>query len=538
MCRFPKNNTVFNRFPIFRKWVPEWLVRIILFTLFLPGIMIFFLPLANIPAAAGYYGCEPADIQFAVALFYAGYAGFYALERRFFSFLAAKEYFILYTCLNIALIWVCYRTTDLLVLFPVRFVQGMLFASTVNLSLSTMFTRLKSERAREISFSVFFGVLICALPFDQVSTAGLIDAADFNVIYKFAMFSYAPGLLLLIISMNNIRLVQSFPLKKLDWPGFVIYTLLLVLIGYCLIFGQEYYWLEDRRIRYGFLVIVGLSVIYVIRQKHMKRPYIDLSVFRFRNYLLGILLLFIMYICRFAIGITNTYFLAVLKLDPIHVSYINLWNIAGLVLGVIIACVLILQQKNIRFIWLSGFGFLLVYYSRMFFLFNPDANEQAFHIPLFIQGLGVGWLMVPTIIFAISSVPKILGVAASAYCLATRYLGFCVSIALINYYELLGKSKHYNTFQDRLTLMNPVVKKVLASNMHKLSSHGLTRGPIVKGSEKLLVSAVNRQNQLRFGMDYYELMSWVLIGTILFVAFFPYLNKTAVYLKSKILTPA
>jgi hypothetical protein len=67
----------------------------------LTGIIIFFLPLTNINAAAGYYGCEPADIQFSVALFYAGYVGFYSLERRFFSFLAAKEYFLLFTTLQI-----------------------------------------------------------------------------------------------------------------------------------------------------------------------------------------------------------------------------------------------------------------------------------------------------------------------------------------------------------------------------------------------------------------------------------------------------
>lgn len=529
---------MFNRFPIFRKWVPEWLIKIILFSLFLPGIVIFFLPLANINAAAGYYGCEPADIQFSVALFYAGYAGFYALERRFFAFFAAKEYFILFTCLNILSTFICYQTAEVFILFPLRFIQGMLFASTVSMSLSVMFTRLRSERAREISFSVFFGVLICALPFNNFITADLIDSYNFNIVYKLALLSYVPGLFFLLISMNNIRLIQHFPLKKLDWPGFVIYSIMLLLIGYCMIYGQEYYWLEDPRIRNSVFAVMGLSVLYFVRQKRMKRPYVDLTVFRFRNFLVGILLLFIMYICRFAIGISNTYFAAVLKLDPIHISYINLWNIAGLILGVIIACALILQKKNIRFIWICGFSLLLIYYARMFFSFNPDANEFEFYIPLTIQGLGVGLLMVPTIVFAISSVPKALGMAASAYCLATRYLGFCVSIALINYYELYGKSKHYNTFQDQITRLNPEVKKILAAQVSKLTSHGLTHSQSIKGSEKLLVQAMNRQNQLRFGMDYYEMMSWLLVGTILFIALFPYLNRTALYLKSKILAPA
>ena len=148
-----------SAFSIFKNWVPEWLMKIILFSLLLPSIVLFFLPLANINAAAGYYGSEPADMQFAVALFYAGYVGFYSLERRFFIYMATKEYFITFTFLEILTTFICYYTQSLYILFPLRFIQGMLFSSTVNLSISMMFTRLHSERAREISFSVFFGLI-------------------------------------------------------------------------------------------------------------------------------------------------------------------------------------------------------------------------------------------------------------------------------------------------------------------------------------------------------------------------------------------
>lgn len=48
-----------RQMPFFKRWAPEWLVKIILFSMTLPGIIIFFLPLTNINAAAGYYGCEP-----------------------------------------------------------------------------------------------------------------------------------------------------------------------------------------------------------------------------------------------------------------------------------------------------------------------------------------------------------------------------------------------------------------------------------------------------------------------------------------------
>lgn len=524
-----------NVIPIFKRWTPEWLVKMILFILILPNVVLFFLPLANINAAAGYYGSEPADIQFSVALFYAGYVGFYSLERRFFVYFATREYFIILTFLQILTSFICCYNRDLYVFFPLRFIQGMLFASTVNLSLSLMFTRLHSERAREISFSVFYGMLLCAIPFNNVATADLIDSFNFNIVYKGAVFSYLPGLFMLLISMNNVRLNVHFPLYKLDWQSFSIYSTILCLIGYITIYGQEYYWLGDRRIRYSVAAICFLLLLYIIRQKSMKRPYLHLGVFRSRNFKIGLLLLFIMYVCRFASGITNHYFSTALGFDPMHVSYINLMNLAGLVAGVIISCCMILQKSNIRYIWLPGFTLLLVFHIVMFFLFNTAANEDHFYIPLFIQGLGVGMIMVPTIVFAISSVPVFWGSSAAAVCLATRYLGFCASIGLINYFELFGKSSHYNAFQDHLTKMHPVVTHTLATH----SRHLVSKGAVQKdhAEHKLLVNAINEQTQIRFAMDYYELMAWLLVATLLLIALFPYLNRTVVYLRSRRLSP-
>jgi hypothetical protein len=527
-----------RQMPYFKKWAPEWLVKIILFSMTLPGIIIFFLPLANVNAAAGYYGSEPADIQFSVALFYAGYVGFYSLERRFFSFLAAKEYFLLFTTLQILACLVCYCTHEIYILFPIRFMQGMLFAGNVNLSLTLIFTRLSSERGREISFSVFFGILICALPFNNLITADLIDSYNFNIVYKTAIFSYLPGLIFLALAMSNYRTHARFHLYKLDWQSFGLFSTMLVLIGYITIFGQEYYWLEDRRIMGSVIGIAVLALISVFRQQAIKRPYIDLRVFRYRNFKVGLLILFVMYICRFASGIVNSYFSSELHLDPLHISYINIFNLAGLVTGVIIACCMVLQKKNIRYIWGPGFLMLLIFHGLMYYSFDVQADEFNYYIPLFIQGLGVGLIMVPTIIFIISSVPAAIGPSAAATALAVRYLGFCISIALINFFELFEKSRHYNAFQDHLSAVDPAVKNFLHQQTAKLVARGMPEGKAVKAANKLLIGRMNVQDHVRFAMDYYEMMVWLLAASLLLIFLFPYLNRTALYLKSRRLSPA
>lgn len=527
-----------RKMPFFKRWAPEWLVKIILFSMTLPGIIIFFLPLTNINAAAGYYGCEPADIQFSVALFYAGYVGFYSLERRFFSFLAAKEYFLLFTTLQIVACLICYFTREVYILFPVRFMQGMLFAGNVNLSLTLIFTRLSSERGREISFSVFFGILICALPFNNLITADLIDSYNFNIVYKTAIFSYLPGLIFLTLAMSNYRTHVRFHLYKLDWQSFSVFSTILVLIGYITIFGQEYYWLEDKRILGSVIGIVVMIGISIFRQQAIKRPYIHLQVFKYRNFKIGLLILFVMYICRFASGITNNYFATELHLDPFYISYINVFNLSGIVVGVIVACCMVLQKKRIQYIWGPGFLMLMAFHALMYYSFDVQADEFNYYIPLFLQGLGVGLIMVPTIIYIISSVPASIGPSAAAVALAIRYFGFCISIALINFFELFEKSRHYNAFQDHLSAVDPAVKNFLHTQTAKLMARGMLEDHAVKASNKLLVGRINMQNHVRFAMDYYEMMMWLLAAVLLLIFLLPYLNRTALYLKSRRLSPA
>ncbi len=166
---------------LFKKWVPEWLIKITLFIVLLPSLVLFFLPMANINAAAGNTGSETYDVYFSVALFYAGYVSFFSLERRFFKFLAAKEYFIVITIIQIISSYICYSTKEITVLFIFRFIQGMAFTMTVNLSLALIYARLRTERARVIGYSIFFGMLVCMIPFNNFITAEIIDSFDYDL---------------------------------------------------------------------------------------------------------------------------------------------------------------------------------------------------------------------------------------------------------------------------------------------------------------------------------------------------------------------
>ena len=527
-----------DNMPVFKFWVSVWLVRITIFMVITPGLLLFGLSTASGPGAAGYYGIEPADVQYSMIAFYAAVAGFFALERRFFVFIASREYFVLCIVLQVITSYVCFHTSHLFVLLIFRFLQGMANCMSTSICITLIFGSLHSERAREIGYSIFYGLLLCITPISTIVTAPIVDAFDFNVLYKFIIFAFLPGSILLLLIMNNVRLNRKMPLYQLDYYSFFIYSAALCSLGFVLVYGEQYYWFQDRRIVFGAVSTVLMLALLIFRQLHLKRPYLNMAVFKHRNFNVGVFLVFVLYIVRGAFGLTSTYFASILGMDPRHIGYMLLLNIAGITFGVLISSRLIIMKRPMRLTWIYGFALLLIFHVWMWFLFTTQADPSVFFAPLFIQGMGQGMLMTPIIVFMISSVPPYLGSSASATGVFFRFTGFCASIATVNYFQLHHKTDHADRFQAQLSGLNGLVTDRLSIYTRSLTSKGLAPEQAGKIARGLLNRTVDNQASLRTMMDYYLFISVIIIFVILVIALFPYLNRTRINLRSNQPAPA
>jgi MFS family permease len=521
-----------------KAWVPAWLTKVALFMVILPSMLLFGLSSANSSAASGFYGFEPTDIQYSTIVFYAAVSSFFALERRFFDYVAVKDYLLLGAVIQIAASYVCFITYNLQMLLIFRFIQGMANCSTSSICITLIFRQLRGERAREIGYSVFYGMLLCVSQVSMMLTSPILETFDFNVLYKGIMFMFIPGTILLYFLLKDIRLNDKFHLHKLDWPSFVIYAALLLLIGYILVYGQQYYWFEDKRLVWSLVGVVLFLTLHLVRQRHLKRPYMSLEVFNYRNFKVGAILIFVLYIFRGALNVANSYFAVVMGMDPIHIAYMLLANSAGIICTAFVTSRLIIMKKPMRFIWMAGFGLLLIFHLWMRMLFSTQANESAYLLPLFIQGAGAGMLMTPIILYMVSTVPAQLGGMASATGVFFRYFGFCCSIAIINYYALVKQNLHYDRFQQHITGLDPMAVQKLSAFKQSFIAKGVAPEQATKMANVLLSKTLKVQGQLRYAIDYYELISWCILVIILLIAVYPYLNRTIVNVKSNQPAPA
>jgi hypothetical protein len=225
-------------------------------------------------------------------------------------------------------------------------------------------------------------------------------------------------------------------------------------------------------------------------------------------------------------------------MDPMYIGKLMLMNIAGIIVSVIVSSRLVLLMKPMRLIWISGFLLLLVFHVWMSFLFSTQADVPDFIIPLFVQGAGVGMLMAPIIFFMVSSVPTHLGDSASATGVFFRLLGFTGSIALTNYFQLYQKTVHYNRFHDQLTSINTMAGERMNGYKQSMINSGVPADQAGKMAGGHLGRFVDTQAQMRFSMDYYHLMCWLILIVILFIALAPYISKTIVNVRTNQPAPA
>ena len=502
---------------LFKNWVSAWIIRVAIFMLFLPNLLLFGISTANVNVACGFYGIEPNDAQYSLIALYTGLVSFFPLEKRLAQFFVTKDYLFISLVMEVISTFACYKAQNLYFLIFFRFWEGLANCSLASICIVLIFNQLNSERAKEIGYSVVFGILLSTFPFITFLSAPFLDSLNFNNLYILVMYTFLPGGIVFLIIMRRVRLSRKIPLYQFDWKSFSLYALSLMLISYCLVYGQQFNWFSDKRFCWAILLFIVSFSTYILRQLYLKRPYINLKIFTYSNYVIGFLLIVVLYISRGALGLTTAFFMNVLGMDPIYIGDILLFNIGGIIFGILISSRLLIYKLPVRLIWILGFSLLLIHCIWMTLLFDASAECGSFVIPLIVQGLGTGILLAPIIIFMITAVPPDLGPSAAATTVAFRLLGTSLSIALINFYQLYYQQNHFNRFQENLYSANPLVYQRLQTYQKLLSNNGLSEERTILLANKLLKNTVDQQAQIRGTIDYYYLMCWLIILTLILI---------------------
>ncbi len=522
---------------IFKDWMPKWLIKVVIFLTILPVICMLAGYIGGIASAASYYGLDPTDIQFSIVLYYIGIASFFPLERRFYTYFASRSYFLLSVLLFTAINVTLYSTSNQMTFMICRYLGGVVSVSLISIILNLIFAQYHSNRARILGYAVFYGTLLISNAFSYLFDAYIFQNYDFNALYLAIIYVQIPGVLLLFFSLRkNIRLHEKrIPLFKLDWSSYIIYTTILITIAYVILYGFYYDWYNSGRIWFCSVLIVLMVAVFIIKQRHSKRPFIDLEIYKYRNFKLGAVLLMLYYVCKGDLSVANSFFLDEMHLDSYNYAYIMFVNAVGIVIGISVTARFILLKHPMRLIWITGFAFLLVYHIQMFFVFGSEANVRSVLLPLFFQGLGNGILMLSIVLFLITSVPESKSFSASLSGVSFRFFAFTCSLALVSFMNFRQVSVHYEVLGRTVNTLNTAATQRLQFYESTAALNGASPLKAKVMAKKLLGKAVSSHTNLLFARDYYYYMGIAIAFIMLGIALLPHLHYHFRKIGSKII---
>ena len=408
-----------------KPWLANWNLglRIVIFLILFSGLIQFATFSLNQAYLLSFFGAQPEDITFSIQITYVGILSMLLIIFRFLRYFELKSFLITALLSAIMLCISSLFVTNIIQFFIIRFLQGVAVCSISGsmMLIIPMFVTNK-EAKQPISSAVFYGTVLSSGVFIGLVTANVEVSTNINVIYVYLVLYLVFILILVILGFNNKSGIRPYPLYQIDWIGACFFTVSATAFAYTMIYGSKYYWFTDYRIKTSALIAVSGALLFVYRELTVKRPAIDLSVFKYPKFWAGMLLLALYYGMKESINLIFAYTANVVQWSPTQITLLGLANVTGLVTFMIITAELLAYHKGTIFRFFTvGFSMMLLYHLWMYFIFTPDLSFEDLMFPLFFQGAASGILFVPIMVFMTTSVPQTTGLSGLVIAADVRF---------------------------------------------------------------------------------------------------------------------
>jgi DHA2 family multidrug resistance protein len=342
----------------------------------------------------------------------------------------------------------CATATSLVPLLVYRALQGAFGAPMMPVAQAILLATYPDED-RAWSQAVFGLVTVVGQAMAPVIGGYFAEAFDWRWAFLFLIpLSVAAVAMTLIWIPHGGKVIGA----RLDWPGFLALSIAIVGLQLPIDQGERLDWFESRQIiAYALVAVVGLYV-FVLRTLSYHEPYINPILFRDRNFLIGLVLIFLFGMLNFVPMILLPTLLSNLKGYPeSSIGWLLGMRGIGMFIGFYIGGKFAATRPKVILI----FGFLVVGISgaeTASFDLNVQFNEVAW--VSFLQGMGIGTLWVPIVMVTFATLSPSLLAQGSAINHLIRHLGTSIFVALsvsvvvrtgaISYTELSAHITPYN----------------------------------------------------------------------------------------------
>ena len=519
---------------VFKSWVPNWAIIAIIFFCMLHSMVLLGVYTSNVTYAASFLDVEVEDLQFSMCVTYGTFLATILIESRFFKFFPTKKYFlVIYSLAALTFILTAY-TQNFSLFIMLRMAEGILMALPVLPLRQFLIARFKSKNAVIIAFTLNYGALMLASPFIMNIAVWLLENYDWKYMAYGSAFFQIVCVALVMFTFNNNRFHKKIPLYQIDWASFILVLTAILCGSYFVVYGQKKYWFESPQIVAALIVALLTGGFFIARQMLVKRPTFDMRVFRYANLRTGLLLSVVFYIARSTLNICHSTMAVVWNWEPSKVAHVQYLNLTGNVIGMILTVVFLSKSVASRYIFIIGFSLFALFHFWFTFLFVPDASLSDIAIPYMLQGVAVGIIFVPLVLFTVSAVPTHYAPFAGVVGVAGRFWGSIMGFAMIQNAGLFLQSTHFTKFRQFVLPESPETQMRVEQLTRSFMSKGYTLDDSNKLAIKQIISSVSKQSVLLSNMEIFTAIGYLMLIVVVFLLLNQHLRQTFDLFKNRI----
>ncbi len=516
---------------LYYKWVPEWIKLPLMILAMFPHLMLMSLFHANTAFTASALAVEMEDIQYFLSLMYGAIVVALLLFQRLFTFFRVRTYILLTCTISILILLTISLTRDPLLIAVLRVLEGIFCVLEGACFLPLLMMQIKHSKSRTIAYFFLYtfmltgGTLTTSLLKESIMDYGWEDMI--HIVLYWHLMVIAIALLLL----NNKRISKKFPLYQLDLASCLFLLLSLSCGAYVLIYGRKYYWFEQTTITLNLALFLIFGSLFVIKQQLVKRPLFHFEILRYQNVIIGVTLFFLFYIIRSSLNNVYTVMANVWQWPWHYIIDIQYINVLGTMVGVGSSGLLLLRNVSSKYIF--GSGFLLLTASCFLFVptFYPDTTIWTIGVPLFIQGIGQGWLFTPLVIYIITGVASHHANNAGLMGTTVRFWSTNIGFALLQNLSYTLNQKHFTQLEQQLNTGSPITTSYWNALVEKyIGTYGDQLANSLAG--KSLQTTLSQQASLVSNMEIFTYLG--ILGTVITSIIFLFGPARALFIRLKI----
>ena len=372
--------------------------------------------------------------------------------------------------------FLCGISTSLTEMVLFRIAQGLFGASMVPISQAILLDSYPREK-HGMAMAIF-GVGIMLGPILGPTLGGwLTDSYS----WRWVFFINIPvGLLTVLMVTTYVHETEINTKRTFDWLGFVFLSLAIGAVQMLLDRGQRQDWFESAEI----IIETGLAVcglwMFLVHATGEEHPYIDLRLFKDRNYVLSTLVGLVVFTTLFAaMALIPPFAQNLLGFPVVTTGLVLMPRGIGTMLTMLVAGRLA-NKIDPRVSISSGLAIMAWSLYEMS-KFDLQVDVWALTWTGFVQGLGMGLSMITLMTMAFSTLPSQLRTEATGVYNLIRNIGGSVGISVaFTLLDRYGQVNHQSLAQHITPYNAQLASSPMAADLSSTHDLAMLNGMISK----------------------------------------------------------